>query len=434
MDDSPSPNASPFDALDDQAHADGAMGVPREPAETLLSHHVAQSHVATLREEVRHRLDDVNDRRNDVRERRQDHAETAAHLEHLRAKRDKTSDRLADAETQREAAEEAQSSEYARGSVFYAGLYSLAGLFFIAGDVIMSREIVANALKLRGDVEPWIFAIGLAMLAILLKPAYDRLVETPYWNGNRGIFAGVIGVCSAGALATLWILGAFRSTAFVSNARIQRLTAELMQASDPSAIGAIQAEIGTIQQGLIESPLGYWAFVVSGVLFAVAGAVCLGIGVRHGRDAYHVRYRLHRAKNRLDAECEALRNTLDTLNDAIAEQEVTLQRQQQALDDLPSLDALQEQAGALRDRLAFLHDQHADVQSRHLQARYRHAHDRGQTGGHPPPPAESGDGMVPPVASPALPDAPSADASPDAASDARRPHQRLRDLLLRHTS
>ena len=431
MDDSPSPDASPLDALDDQAHADGAMGVPREPAETLLSHHVAQSHVATLRDDVRDRLDAVEAQRDDIRQRRETRAETTALLEHLRSKRDDTSRRLANTETQREAAEEAQSSEYARGSVFYAGLYSLAGVFFIAGDVIMSREIVANALKLRGDVEPWIFAIGLAMLAILLKPAYDRLVETPYWNGNRGLFAGVIGVCGAGALATLWILGAFRSTAFVSNARIQRLTAELMEASDPSAIGAIQAEIGAIQQGLIESPLGYWAFVVSGVLFAVAGAVCLGIGVRHGRDAYHVRYRLHRARKRLDAECETLRATLADLNDRIAENEVSLQRQEQALADRPSLDALTEQAQALRDRLALLHDQHADVQSRQLQARYRHAHDRGQTGGRPPAPAESGDGMVPTVAAPT--DTPSA---PDASHAARgqRPYQMLRDLLLRNTS
>ena len=445
--------APPAPSLDAHARADGAAGVPAEPSETLLSHQVARAHIERLEDDTRRRLDDLNAQAEAVRTQRRDHAETKARLEQLEKQRRAAHDDLATAETRLEATEEAQAAQQARGSLVYAGLYTFAGLFFVAGDVIMSREIVANALKLRGDVEPWVFAIGLAMLAILLKPAYDRLVETPYWKGNRGAFAGVIGLCGAGALATLWILGAFRSTAFVSNARIQRLTADLMQASDPTAIGEIQAQIGAIQQSLIESPLGYWAFVVSGVLFAVAGAVCLGIGIRHGRDAYHIRYRLHRARRGFLAECDALRETIETLNTSIADHRVTLKRQQQVLEDLPSLDAIAARGSTLHDRLALLTDRQADVQSRAAHARYRRNYAHGQTSGTPSGAsafhdAGSGDGLAVPSLAPSSeqssndpsngtprpsPAASSPDA-PDGNDDASSPHRALRALLLRHAS
>ena len=61
-------------------------------------------------------------------------------------------------------------------------LYLLAGVAFVIGDLIISHEIVAYALNIRDNYEAWAFAIGLAMLSVLLKPAYDRLVEQPYIN------------------------------------------------------------------------------------------------------------------------------------------------------------------------------------------------------------------------------------------------------------
>lgn len=429
MSDSP-PFPSASDAPDEHARRDGAAGVAREPSEALLAYTAAHDHLQRLTARTDERLSDLQADAETIRQQRETHAETKARLNELEQEHTKTEERLTTVETQLEATEEAQAAEKAKGSVFYAILYSFAGLFFIAGDVIMSREIVANALKLRGDVEPWIFAIGLAMLAILLKPAYDRLVEAPYWNGRKGIFATVIGVCGAGALATLWILGAFRSTAFVSNARIQRLTAELMQASDPEAIGAIQAEIGTIQQGLIESPLGYWAFVVSGVLFAVAGAVCLGIGVRHGRDAYHVRYRLHRAAQRFSEQRDRLTDRMDSLQHRMAETRVALTRQRQVLDDRPSLEAIEKEMQTLREKQALLHDRQADLHGRQLQARYRRHYAHGQAR-RAASSSQAGDGVAdPPGASlpsdsfASSPDTPTTDAG------ARRPHEALRDLLL----
>lgn len=179
-----------------------------------------------------------------------------------------------------------------RGSVAYALLYSTAGLLFVAGDVIMSREVVSRALRLKGDAEPWIFAIGLAMLAVLMKPAYDRLVEKPYWNGQTSVFRWTILGGVVAAAVTLGVLGAFRADAFETRREISRVQEKLQRGVEEgtlsrSEVASLREKRVSLQQSIAGSRLGFWSFVLSGVLFAAAGAVCLGIGLRHGRDWYH---------------------------------------------------------------------------------------------------------------------------------------------------
>jgi hypothetical protein len=194
--------------------------------------------------------------------------------------------------------EETVGAAPSRGSLLYAILYSIAGLLFVAGDIIMSREVVSRALRLQGDLEPWIFAIGLAMLAVLMKPAYDRLVEKPYWNGDIRWFRVTILIGVVAAALTLGVLGAFRADAFETNQKIARLQQELSTGvTGNSMSGAeatqLQEQIAQLQQSIAGSWLGFTSFVLSGVLFAAAGAVCLGIGFRHSRDWYHRSIRPH---------------------------------------------------------------------------------------------------------------------------------------------
>ena len=194
--------------------------------------------------------------------------------------------------------EETVGAAPSRGSLLYAILYSIAGLLFVAGDIIMSREVVSRALRLQGDLEPWIFAIGLAMLAVLMKPAYDRLVEKPYWNGNLRWFRVTILIGVVAAALTLGVLGAFRADAFETNQRIARLQQELSTGVTGNSMSSaeatqLQEQIAQLQQSIAGSWLGFTSFVLSGVLFAAAGAVCLGIGFRHSRDWYHRSVRPH---------------------------------------------------------------------------------------------------------------------------------------------
>jgi hypothetical protein len=182
---------------------------------------------------------------------------------------------------------------------FLAGLlYLLAGATFIAGDLIISHEIVAYALNIRNNFEAWAFAVGLASVSVLLKPAYERLIEQPYltnYNAQTkkvyGYFQTVLIVISIG---TLSILGWFRYEAYKTDKLkegINRQIKTLQLEATPITINgqAINNQAITLKieeklkqydqlnQKLVDSPWALWSFVLSGVLFALAGAICLGI-------------------------------------------------------------------------------------------------------------------------------------------------------------
>ncbi|TAE22603.1 MAG: hypothetical protein EAZ91_23395 [Cytophagales bacterium] len=179
-------------------------------------------------------------------------------------------------------------------------LFVVAGFSFLLGDLIISHEIVAYALNIRNSTEAWAFAVGLAMVSILLKPAYDRLIEQPYQrdpvqHGRRyGRFKIVLGVF---AVLTLAVLGWFRYEAYRTdqlksaiNKSIRQLQQNALPADgeavstvpDPALLAQIEAKLSesaALNLTLVNSPWALLSFVLSGLLFALAGAVCLGIGL-----------------------------------------------------------------------------------------------------------------------------------------------------------
>lgn len=176
-------------------------------------------------------------------------------------------------------------------------LYLLAGVAFVAGDLIISHEIVAYALNIRNNTEAWAFAIGLASLSILLKPAYERLVEQPYLNDynpkTKRIYGYFQTLLVVFAMGTMVVLGWFRYEAYKTdklkdgiNKQIQALQLD-SQPIDPTQPVDNQALIikmdeklkafDALNLSLVNSQWALLSFVLSGVLFAIAGAICLGI-------------------------------------------------------------------------------------------------------------------------------------------------------------
>lgn len=180
-----------------------------------------------------------------------------------------------------------------------AGLiYFAAGIVFLLGDLIISHEIVAYALNIRNEQEAWAFACGLAGVTLLLKPAYERLIEEPYLKNPtekskklHGYFQGALVAIS---IVTLSVLGYFRYEAYKVdklkasiNTEIKSLqlaATPLIQGtetvSDPVLTQKIEAkmkEVDTLNKELVTSPWALLSFVLSGVLFAIAGAICFGI-------------------------------------------------------------------------------------------------------------------------------------------------------------
>lgn len=207
-------------------------------------------------------------------------------------------------------------------------LFLLAGVVFMAGDLVISHDIVAYALNIRNSTEAWAFAGGLAALSLLAKPAYDRLIEAPYLENNSPaagrryrVFKGLLLLLAVG---TLFVLGWFRYEAYRTNqikADLNR-TVRALQSAEPSAETLQQTE-RLLRQGqqlnleLVNSPWGRFSFVLTGILFALAGAVCLGISLPV-LTAYVRRWaQLPRLQRRQRRQSEELAATLLTLEDEL---------------------------------------------------------------------------------------------------------------------
>ncbi|KAB7731196.1 hypothetical protein F5984_10350 [Rudanella paleaurantiibacter] len=216
-------------------------------------------------------------------------------------------------------------------------LFLVAGVSFLAGDLIISHEIVAYALNIRNTTEAWAFAVGLAMVSILLKPAYDRLVEQPYQrdpvaHGRRyGRFKIGLAVF---AMLTLAVLGWFRYEAYRTDqlkSAINKSIRQMQQSSlsadgdgtvaaDPALLARIEKQLqqsSELNLTLVNSPWALLSFVLSGLLFALAGAVCLGIGLPVLSDFWfrwlQADWRLRRIRKRLrrvQQELEPAESTL----------------------------------------------------------------------------------------------------------------------------
>ncbi len=177
-------------------------------------------------------------------------------------------------------------------------IYLAAGITFIFGDLIISHEIVAYALNIRNTFEAWAFAFGLAGVSVLLKPAYERLIEQPYLTQTNasskkghGYFQLILVVISIG---TLSVLGWFRYEAYKTDKLKEAINREIKSlkleatplisggqtVENPLLTQKIEQklrEYDALNQQLVNSPWALLSFVLSGVLFALAGAICLGI-------------------------------------------------------------------------------------------------------------------------------------------------------------
>jgi len=261
-------------------HLDGRRGVPPENFREFIAHTVEGEAIERLLAELETREREAREKAASLRSQRADLAARSEELTSAKARKEAAGRALGAAEEElREAALEVERLRDT-ASLSQATIYLVAALLFILGDVVMSQKIVADGLSLQGRIfnyiqEPWVFAFGLAMISIVLKPAYDRLIEGPYWDGKKKGFALTICILAFASCLTMGVLGAFRSVSHAAQIRIAHT-------SDA-------ATIKQIQESLASSTLGWLAFVLSGVLFAVAGAVSLSIGLRYARQHRHVR-------------------------------------------------------------------------------------------------------------------------------------------------
>lgn len=251
-------------------------------------------------------------------------------------------------------------------------LFLIAGISFLAGDLIISHEIVAYALNIRNTNEAWAFAVGLAMVSILLKPAYDRLIEKPYQENpeaNERKYSRFKMTLAVFAVLTLAVLGWFRYEAYRTDqlkAAINKSIRQLQvnpdptaatQALSPSAMHQIEKQLNESSElnlALVNSPWALLSFVLSGILFAIAGAVCLGIALPV-LSAFWFRWlqadiKLWKLRRRI----KRITTELAPLEAQLAEQRTHQNVLQHNLELLPSLTELKAQQQTLNAELAEL--------------------------------------------------------------------------------
>lgn len=278
-----------------------------------------------------------------------------------------------------EAKIEYTNEEKTKNPLYYpllAGLiYFAAGVVFLLGDLIISHEIVAYALNIKNNMEAWAFACGLAGVTLLLKPAYERLVEEPYLKNPtekskklHSYFQTALVVIS---IVTLSVLGWFRYEAYKVdklkasvNSEVKALqlsSTPLIQGTqtveDPVVTQKIEAklkEIDTLNKQLVNSNWALLSFVLSGVLFAIAGAICFGIAFPI-LSSYWKRWFWHNpAVNRANRKIKKLNAKLSDAKKPWFENASKLDLNTQKMDILPELGELKEELKKLEENSAQL--------------------------------------------------------------------------------
>jgi hypothetical protein len=322
-------------------YSSGIEGIDRQVYESYLSSNVNHDWIAERLDTKKQELSSVRNKQQEtIRQHKTAFDKLQNEIMGLNnaAKRVQDIDAsVAEIDTASEELRERRASKAPSYSLVAGLIFLAAGISFIAGDLIISHEIVAYALNIRNSNEAWAFAIGLAMLSILLKPAYDRLVEEPYQKDEspkaRSRYYGFKLALSIFAIATLVVLGWFRYEAYRTdklkeaiNKSVKNLQLNAVDpltgapVSSPELTNKIEEALRNSDQlnlDLVNSPWALLSFVLSGVLFAIAGAVSLGMALPVLQGFWYrwlqidpKLWRLRRRRKRILKQMEPLQKTL----------------------------------------------------------------------------------------------------------------------------
>ena len=321
-------------------HLDGRRGVEPENFREFISHTADGEGLDRLVADLRERESQARTRAESIRQQRAEVAKRTEELRGIAAREGEAAAAAREAQTRCEEAEKQADEHRGSGSLAQTLIYLAAGALFILGDVVMARVIVADAFNMAGW-EATLFACGLAMVSILIKPAYDRLFEKPYRNGNVRRFAWVICTLAVVSFVTLGVLGAFRSEAYGNSIRMDRVT----DTQNMSSAAASEA-LTKIEDRMLASRLGYASFILSGILFAAAGAVTLSIGFSYADERHHRRAAERAAKDGRKLR-DATRTRHDGLRTEATRKRAELERLSALLADAPPLASAEAEADRL---------------------------------------------------------------------------------------
>ena len=176
---------------------------------------------------------------------------------------------------------EQRSATHAEYGWVPALLYLAAGIVFIVGDISITHQITSWGFDMKG-IEGWVFAVGLAFTAFLIKPVVDRLLEKPFQKAGlqmKNMYKTVMLLITVLGIVMLFLLGKFRSESQVAATKLGDINYQMQSLSDPNSPEYIKLadERKKINEDLTSNPVGEWGIILSGIIFAIGGALCLSI-------------------------------------------------------------------------------------------------------------------------------------------------------------
>ncbi len=253
-------------------------------------------------------------------------------------------------------------------------LLMAAAIAFVVGEIIVNIKIVADAFGMEG----WqgkLFAAGLAAVSVLLKPAYDRLLEKPYLEARPKITRGfivVMVIVSVLSLMTAYLLGEFRFDTEALN-KISELD-EYERQRLGNKIVQLENEL------TIESMTGWvpkFSFILAAILFAIGGTVCLSIAltaIEYRQRKNKLEKRLTGVKSEITETVKEIGTKIKDLNDVKANVK-TLNNQ---IEKLPKTEELEKKLSDLNQELVKKAWKAAEYEQEEAAALYKNAYERGK--------------------------------------------------------
>ncbi|MCS7085086.1 MAG: hypothetical protein RMM53_04510, partial [Bacteroidia bacterium] len=254
------------------------------------------------------------------------------------------------------------------------GLLLAAAIAFIVGEITVNIKIVADAFNMEGP-QGLLFAVGLSAVSVLLKPAYDRLLEKKYLDGRPKIarsFIIVISAISILAVVTAYFLGEFR---FDTEA-LNKIT-ELDEEKRKKLGQTLEKAENELYMESMTGHVPKWSFILAAILFAIGGTVCLSVALtaaeyQFGRRKW--RKRLDEILKKIESQSREKDDNVKASHQAQANVK-TLERQ---IAQLPKADAQRAELEKLRQELTTKTWETAEYEWKAVTALYRNAHERGK--------------------------------------------------------
>ncbi|MDQ7040406.1 MAG: hypothetical protein Q9M35_05645 [Rhodothermus sp.] len=250
-------------------------------------------------------------------------------------------------------------------------IYGLAGVAFLVGDIIVSKEIVAQVLYLPEEYERWLFAVGLAALTFVFKITYDRLIELAFWQRIKKRFERTILTISALTLVTIIVMGILRA---------QEIQLQQSLRNRDQTVWSLEANAPSAPQP-VTGPSGFLlaiAFALSGVMFAVAGAVCFTTAHSYGRVYFHQYRPLRRKHKRLLKQERKIARHLKMLEEQVSDAKEALARAQSVLELHETPEVLRQHLQTIEARIAEQEKERSELLAEQRRYSYLNGWLRGQ--------------------------------------------------------